>query len=250
MSAFLATTAGSAPQPTLYRGEYSLSFLGLPVARATFDSRVDEASYSIEGAVSSAGLARLFDDTRGTISAAGAFSGDDTRPDHFRADYVTGKKPSSIDIRFSSGTVTKSTVTPPPRKRRNWVPLRADDLRAVADPIGAMLIRANHPEEVCGRTVKLYDGELRADLKLGFVKTGTASARGYKGGSVTCRVEFSPVSGYRKGRRALEFLRTKSRMMVAFAPLGKTGIYAPIHATVGTEIGTITVSARRFEALN
>ncbi len=37
--------------------------------------------------------------------------------------------------------------------------------------------------------------------------------------------------------------------MVTFAPLGKTGVYAPIHATIGTQIGTITVRARRFEAL-
>ena len=33
-------------------------------------------------------------------------------------------------------------------------------------------------------------------------------------------------------------------MMVTFAPLGQTGVYAPIHATVGTQIGTMTVSAR------
>ena len=34
--------------------------------------------------------------------------------------------------------------------------------------------------------------------------------------------------------------------MVTFAPLGQTGVYAPIHATVGTQIGTVTISARAF----
>ena len=35
--------------------------------------------------------------------------------------------------------------------------------------------------------------------------------------------------------------------MLKFAQLGETGIYAPIHATIGTKIGTVTIRARRFE---
>ena len=103
--------------------------------------------------------------------------------------------------------------------------------------------------EVCGRRARMYDGELRADLTLRQVSTGNASIDGYSGETVTCSMQFTPVAGYRKGRRALEFLRTKSRIMVTFAQIGQTGVYAPIHATIGTEIGTITVRARRFRAL-
>ena len=95
----------------------------------------------------------------------------------------------------------------------------------------------------------MFDGELRADLTLDYVESGDISVTGYEGRTVTCSMRFTPVAGYRKDRRALEFLRTKSRIMVTFAQLGKTGVYAPIHATIGTEIGTITVKARRFEAL-
>src|SRR5690606_36082484 len=111
------------------------------------------------------------------------------------------------------------------------------------------IIRAKSLEGVCGRTVKMYDGEMRADLVLGFLEKGAISVQGYEGPTVTCRLSFQPVSGYRKGRKALEFLKNKSLIKVTFAPLGETGIYAPIHATVGTEIGTITIRARRFEAI-
>ena len=37
--------------------------------------------------------------------------------------------------------------------------------------------------------------------------------------------------------------------MVKFAQLGKTGIYAPVQATIGTKVGTVTIRARRFESL-
>ena len=123
------------------------------------------------------------------------------------------------------------------------------DLLTVADPIAATLVQADSLDEVCSGTIKMFDGEMRADLALTYVSKGKVDVPGYKGDTVTCRMRFKPVSGYRKSKRALDYLKNESRIMVAFAPLGKTGIYAPIHATVGTQIGTITVAARRFEAL-
>lgn len=234
-----------------YRAEYSLSFLGIPVARASFDSSYDGDSYKVNGEVSSAGLAAIFDDTKGTISSRGSFGNGRTRPDAFRADYVSGKKASLVDVRFSGDQVTHTEVVPKPKKRgKSWIPLGAGDLRAVADPIAATIIRAPSLDKVCGRTIKMYDGELRADLKLTQVSTGEMSVKGFKGRTVTCRMGFQPVSGYRSDKKALTFLRDRSKIMVTFASIGETGIYAPIYATVGTEIGPITLKARRFEAIN
>jgi hypothetical protein len=249
---FLAACAVAAPghaaaEPTRFRGEYSVSYMGLPVARAIFDSRIDGRSYSVEGTVRSAGLARIFDDTEGTLSASGAFAGGGVRPRHFRADYVSGRKKGAVDIRFRGSEVARVVIVPPPRKRRNWVPLGPGDLAAVADPMAALLIPADGPGSVCGRTVRLFDGELRADLELTFLAAGKAAEGGRA--TVTCRLGFSPVAGYRKDKRALEFLKTRSRMSVEFAEVGKTGIYAPVHATIGTEIGTITMRVRRVEAM-
>lgn len=242
--------AAVSAEPALYRGEFTLSFLGFTVARANFDSHVDERTYSIQGTISSAGLAALFDDTSGTLSAVGRFSEKAPRAELFRADYQSGGKATLVDIGFTGGNVTRTTNVPPLKARgTDWVPLGPDDLKSVTDPIAATLVRAPSLDEVCGRTAKFYDGELRADLRLSYASSGKIDVRGYSGRTVTCRMNFIPVSGYRKGRRALEFLKTRSRIMVTFAPIGQTGIYAPIHATIGTEIGTITVRARRFEAI-
>jgi hypothetical protein len=249
-AASLPSTALAADRQD-FRGEYTVSFLGLAIAKATFESRYENNAYAIHGGVSSAGLARIFDDTRGTISTSGRIGGDRIEPAAFRADYTSGKKVSLIDIRFAGSKVVSTQVLPPPKPRgADWLPLGAADLAGVADPIAATVIRAGSPDKVCGRTVKLYDGEMRADLVLSYVEKGTIAVKGYEGPTVTCRLNFEPVSGYRKGRKALEFLKKKSRIKVTFAPIGQTGIYAPIHATVGTEIGTITIRARQFEATN
>ena len=244
-----ASPPAHAAGPQSFVGEYTVSFLGIPVAKSSFQSRYEGDAYSISGSVSTAGLAQIFDDTHGTISTSGRVLADRIEPGMFRADYTSGRKVSLIDIRFESGKVVSTKVLPPPRRRGpDWVPLDMADLAGVADPIAATAIRAGSLDKVCGRTVKLYDGEMRADLRLSHVGTGNISVKGYQGPTVTCRLGFEPVSGFASGRKALKFLQRKSRIEVTFAPLGQTGIYAPVHATVGTRIGTITLRARRFEA--
>lgn len=245
-----ATSFAAAPQS--FKGEYTVSYLGLSIARATFSSRYEGNSYAIDGTVSAAGLGKLFDDTKGTISSKGTISGKQMQPQVFRADYTSGKKASVVDIRFTDGGVTSTQVIPAPGKRnpKTWVPIGAGDLKAVLDPMAATVVHADSLDNVCGRTVKFYDGEMRADLKLTYVSKGSISVKGYKGDTVTCQMGFEPVAGYRKGRKALDYLKKRSRMLVTFAPLGQSGVYAPIHATVGTQIGPLTISAGRFEAIN
>ncbi|WP_404925489.1 DUF3108 domain-containing protein [Mesorhizobium sp. ORM16] len=249
--AVASPSPATAASPQSFRGEYTVSFLGLSIAKSSFSSHYENGVYSIDGSVSAAGLAKLFDDTRGTISSRGTISGQKMVPQVFRADYTSGKKASAIDIRFANGNVTSTTVVPAPEKRdpESWVPLGAGDLASVLDPMAATVIHAGSLDKVCGRTVRLYDGEMRANLTLSYASKGSISVPGYKGDTVTCRMGFEPVAGYRKGRKALNYLKNKSRIMVTFAPLGQTGVYAPIRATVGTQIGTLTISARRFEAI-
>ncbi len=232
-----------------YRGEFGLYYLGLPIARIDIDSRFDRDSYVIDGKVASAGLGAFFYDTRGTLKATGRVKGR-LEPETFRADYRYDDEPTLVDIRFAGGDVVKVVNEPPLKKRRkNWVPIGPDDLKSTVDPIAATLVKADRLEDVCKGGARMFDGELRADLSLSFVKTGRMSVDGFEGPTVTCLLKFTPRAGYRKGRRALEYLRTKSRIVVTFAQIGQTGVYAPVHATIGTQIGTITVQARRFAAV-
>ncbi|MGT2464672.1 DUF3108 domain-containing protein [Mesorhizobium atlanticum] len=245
-------TSFAATAPQSFKGEYTVSYLGLSIARATFSSRYVGDTYAIDGTVSAAGLGRLFDDTKGTISSKGIISDKRMTPQVFRADYTSGKKASMVDIRFSNGAVSSTQVVPAPGKRdpKSWVPIGDGDLKSVLDPMAATVIHAESLDKVCGRTVKFYDGEMRADLTLTYASKGSISVPGYKGDTVTCKMGFEPVAGYRKGRKALNYLKDKSRMLVTFAPVGKSGVYAPIRATVGTQIGPLTISAGRFEAAN
>ena len=226
-----------------YRGEYTISLLGLPIARSTFESVFAGNKFTIRGKVSSAGLAKIFDSTTGTSTVNGRFVGKETRADSFRVQYKSGKKTQTTAMSFRGGAVTTTENVPPLRKRDNWVAVKPGQLKSVTDPISATLIRANTPAEVCSRNLRMFDGEMRMNLKLSPSSTGPVP--GYDGDAITCTATFVPVAGYRTTNRSIHYLRDRAKIAISFAQLGDLGVYAPVRATVSTTIGTVTVTVKR-----
>ncbi len=230
-----------------FRGDYAVTYLGLTVARSSMTSTLKDNTYSIEGSVSTAGLGKIFDDTNATISVNGRI-GDRVVPVRAHTDYRHNKKQKKLTISFAKGNVAGVEEVPPPKpKAADWIPVPQDQLRSVLDPLSAFLVPAKSLEDVCSRPLKVYDGEMRVDLKLAHEATQTIKLDGYEGPAVTCSARFSPVAGYRAGKKSIKFMRDKGRISITFAPLGTTGVYAPVRATVGTEIGTLTLQARKVE---
>ena len=237
----LAAPAAAA-EPRAFSADYSVTLLGLPVAKARFDSTFEGDRFHISGSLASSGVARIFDDTKGTTRVEGRIRGDAVLPASFDADYVSGRKKSSTAIRFSGDTVA-NVVNKPNKKRdpKSWVAVNDAHLKAVLDPLSSAIVPAASAREVCSRTIRFFDGEMRADLKL-------AQSGEPKGGRVTCSARFVPVAGYRKDRKQIDYLRNNSRISVTFAPLEGTGLYTPVDASVGTQIGTLRIVATRIEA--
>jgi hypothetical protein len=231
-----------------FSADYTVSLFGLTLAHTHFTSTIDGQTFSIKGSIASAGVARIIDDTKGTTSVSGQLTPSGAEPQTFLVAYTSGKKKKRTAIAFSDGRVTHTENIPPLKKKKNWVPLGPDDLKSVTDPLSLTLVKADSSRAVCGHTLKYYDGELRADIKLSYAGTAPYSVPGYTGKAIVCNAHFVPVAGYRTTNSALKYLRDKSKMKISFVPMGTTGIYAPIAASIGTKIGTVEVRADKFKA--
>jgi hypothetical protein len=229
-----------------YRSDYSISVMGLTVGKSRFTTVVNESGFTMKGRLSTSGVARLFDKTDGEAEVTGRLAEAGPEPGSYRIDYPNGKRPKHTRIDFSGG-VARAENEPPLRKKREWIDVSEDDLKTVADPLTALLIQASDPQSVCRRTLRVFDGATRVDLELTYAGRQRFSATGFEGEATTCKVRFIPVSGYNKGRDSIAFLRDKSQIRVSFASLGDSSIYAPVYATVGTQIGNVTIFATRFE---
>lgn len=235
----LVSPAAEAEQS--HRTRYDISLYGLPIGRAFFQSRFEGDGFAIVGRFASAGLARVFERTDGTVSANGWLGRRGSLPNLYTLEYTSGDERKKTTIRFAKGSVAETKNQPEPKKRGDdWVPVAREHLSGVADPISAMLLPVASETEVCRRTIKVYDGETRADLVLEPAPKGQGFARA----AVTCRVRFVPVSGYRKGRSSIAYLRDRSRILVGFQPIEGREVYSLVEATIATKVGTVHIRAR------
>lgn len=233
-----------------FNSAYTISIYGLTVARSNFATQMDGKSYFISGNLKSAGLAEIFDDTKGTISSSGSVAKTGMVPASYVVNYVSGNKSKNTTLGFNKGNVVSTSNTPALAKRGNWVDVIPAHLKAVADPLTVLVIKASSLADTCTKTVKGFDGEIRVDMALSPIGEITVRTAGYSGPAMKCKLRFVPISGYRKGKKQIDYLAKSQSISVTFAPMGDTGFYAPVLAAVPTQIGTVSIRASRFEAAN
>jgi Protein of unknown function (DUF3108) len=246
----LCAASSAMAQSSTFKSEFSITLYGLPLARTSFTTVVDEKTIAINGAVNSAGVGALFDDTKGAVAVTGAIAETGAMPSSYTLNYTSGKRKKATTIGFAKGSVVSANNVPPVRKKGEWIDVEPAHLKAAIDPLSGMVVRATSLESVCNRTIRVFDGQTRADFVMSPTRQKTYKTRGFAGPVAECAVRFQPVSGYQKGKKQLEYLRKNKNIRISFAPIGTTGLYAPISARVGTTVGTVSVDAVRFEAVN
>ncbi|QDZ03011.2 DUF3108 domain-containing protein [Nitratireductor mangrovi] len=251
ISLFAACLPARAEALHAVRIEQVVTLSDLVVAQSHISSLVGRDTFEIEGRLRSEPLARLFERARGTVVSRGRFERGTARPDAYLADLASGAERRQTRITFGDGRVYRLDNQPESgAKPADWVAVGGSDLVGVVDPIAATLVRAGDARDVCRRTIGIFDGVLRADLRLSPAGRGRLSARGYDGDTVVCKARLVPVSGYRAGSETLRYFSDESEIRIAFAPIGRSGVYAPVEASATTTVGTLTLETRRFEILD
>jgi hypothetical protein len=129
-------------EPATHRAEYRISFIGLPVARADFTAKVDGDNFTVDGQLSSAGVANIMSRTEGQTSVSGVRRGDQLQASTYLMSYTSGRKSSRTEVAFRDGSVVSAELTPEKKRTRpDWIPIADGDMRSVLDPRHAALFR-------------------------------------------------------------------------------------------------------------
>lgn len=242
-AALAALSLPAAAETRSYTADYTATFLGIPVARATFTSTIArDGGLEMRGALQSAGLARVFSSTSGNANLSAQINGRGVEPRNFQVEYNSGGRLDGVAIRFQSGSaVAVNHRRPEPDRRSSYVPITPEHLRSVTDPLSATLVRASSPGDVCNRRLRVFDGWLRADIQLRPVSTGPLPR--HEGEGAVCAGSFTPVAGFNADSRDVRHMRDSGDISITFAPLGDTELYAPVDASIGTRVGTVRISA-------
>ncbi len=250
--ALLPATPAAAQDTVRLRGDYVVTLLGLTVGRGGWDVRIGADHYIVTGNGRSAGLAALISSGHGEASADGLMRAGTPVPRRYDYHSTTTQKYDEIHFLLQDGAVNDLRIDPPQGRNRKRVALEARHKEGVVDPIGGVLMpsTAGIGPQSCARSLNVFDGRMRYDLKFTFlrmeqVKTDT----GYAGPVAVCALRFTPIAGHVPDRPAIKYLTELTTMEAWLAPVAGTTLVVPWRVVIPTPFGTAVMQAERFQAV-
>jgi len=244
-----------AAAPLKLDAAYEATLLGLPIGRISWTVELHNNRYAAAASGGLAGLLRIFSDGHGEVTAHGGLS--DGRPvaANFALKVIAGKWTDAVRILFHGGKAQEFVATPAPKPNPNQVPITDADRVGVLDPMSALLIAlpgvgATAVPEACERTIAIFDGHTRYNLRLGFKRTEKVhTPSGYQGPAMVCSVKFIPVAGYDPKHFLVTYLAAQPDMEVWLAPFAGSRLMVPYRLSVPTPFGLGILQATKFESL-
>ena len=132
------------------------------------------------------------------------------------------------------------------------VPLTDANRVGVVDPMTALLVHipgagAIAVPQACDRSVAVFDGHARYNLRLGFKRLDDVKTdEGYQGRAVVCSLKLVPVAGHDPKRYLVTYLAAQHDIEVWLAPLAGSRLLVPYRVTMPTPIGMGVLQATTF----
>jgi hypothetical protein len=173
-------------------------------------------------------------------------------PASYASSITTDKRTEELRITLSGGNVKDSVIDPPSPPHPDRIPVTDAHRKGVTDPMSGSLARvAGNGDpvapEACNRTLSIFDGRLRYDLKLAYKRMEMVRAeKGYQGPAVVCALNFVPIAGYVPDRAAIKYLVAQRDMEAWLAPIAGTRVLVPFRVSIPTPLGMGVLEATQF----
>lgn len=249
---FSAFVAAPAFADGRLKANYSLSIAGVEFGRGSVVVQANDSAYEISGTARLTGVMRAISSAKGVAAARGAISGGRVVPRVYAMNAEADGKEESARIAMVSGAVKEMDVEPPLKFLPDRVPITPAVLESVMDPVSGAFAYVPGTTDMlspaaCDRTIPVFDGRQRYDIKLSFDRIEKVSVEGYNGPAVVCSARYKPVAGHRPSRYTVKYMVGNKDMWAWLVPIAGTRLMAPFKVSVGTLLGTATLQATSFE---
>jgi Protein of unknown function (DUF3108) len=245
----MSTAAVADGPPAKVRAVYDISFNGLNVGSFEFNSEADAKEYSLNGQAKVSALFGAFT-WGGETRASGKVVAESPKPSGFTFDYKSNSKSGAMKMGFTDDTVSSVVHVPPLKPKDNVVPLQAQHLKGVVDPMSAvMLMSKGTSENPCTRRLPIFDGKLRFDLMLsprGQVQIKDQNSGGQPAMGYVCRVKYIPIAGHKQDDET-KFMSRSNEIEIILRPIPSANVFVPYQITIPTLAGPAVMSSRRID---
>jgi hypothetical protein len=245
--------AGSsiAADDTTFTASYNISIGGLTIGRVEAKARFGDKSYVTAINGSTWGISRFVSDARALLAGSGRISGSKVTPGSYNLDTAEGDFETQVRMAMRGGSVVSVDAWPGLVEASDRVPITSRDRNNVLDPVGAFVVALDGKglpdgSKVCNRTVKVFDGWQRFDIRLSYKDTRQVTGA-FDGDVIVCAARYVPVAGHRPSREQVQYMAGNDRLEVWMAPVEGTRLLVPYRILIGTQIGDLVISARTFD---
>ena len=179
--AFVAAAVGDHAQAQgNLDASYTISFARIPVGEITATVVFGDSEYAISARARAGGVMNLISvDGEGSFTTRGTIKDGHPVPTNFTSKIVSNTGTSDVTMVLDEGSVRELAATPPPSQDR--VPVTAANRRSIVDPLTAVLFSTaaageTLSQDACRRTLPIFDGHQRYDLKLAFKRMDKVTA--------------------------------------------------------------------------
>ena len=255
MLAILAAAApGMAQAQGKFEANYTISLARIPIGSVTATAEFADAQYTMSMSGRASGVMRVLASGDGSLTTRGVLRDGRPAPTEFVARTTTDDDTLDVKLAIEGGNVTQLSASEP-KPDASRVQVTDAHRRGIVDPLTALLIPAGADgdglsDAACQRTLAVFDGRRRFDLKLAFKRMDKVKAeRGYAGPVVVCAVTFLPVAGHRTSSTMIKYLTEGRDIEMALAPVAGTRLLAPFRIAIANMLGNLVVQATRFETV-
>ncbi len=235
---------------------YKIDYNGIQLGKLHFTSSIRGHRYNLESAtrLSIPLLGSIFNNLswRGSTRTTGTISGNRPHPSSYSFAFASGKKRGNVKMDFSGNRIVRVRRIPNKKLSSAHVPVTRAHLQKVMDPMSALMLisrTGKSHRSACARTIPVYDGKQRFNLKLSYkrsVRVRRSQSGGYAGPVIICRVRYQPISGYKPFKKDVKFMIRNRDIELWLMPLPRSRNYAPYRLVLPLPVGRANAYLARF----
>ena len=248
----MAATAARAADTTL-KADYLITIAGITIGKVNAEGRFTSNGYAATISGQTYGISRLVSDAHAVLAGNGRIRGSHVAPVSYALDTDEKGFQTHVSMAMRGGSVVNLSAAPHLMPYPDRVPVTPSHKRNVVDPVGAFMVPVNQPQHVtgpgaCDRTVRVFDGWQRYDVKLFFKEARHVNngADAYSGEVFVCGARYVPVAGHRPDRPSVQYMAQNKRLEVWLVPVDGTHVLVPYRILIGTRMGDLVIVSRDF----
>jgi hypothetical protein len=218
-------------------GEFTIFVGGFLFAQGTLAATFDGPSYRLRTVLSTAGLPRAFYEAVFKLASDGRFADTRVKPAIYKSDSRDKSSARKVTLQYNDEGMPSLTAVPPYKPGDLFDVMPAQQL-GTQDPVSAALVPVAGGANPCNRSIPVFDGRRRYDLKLSYAGEIKMTPRGMNAPvtAIACNIRYVPVAPIER-KKFTEMLRQNDSMKVWLAPFDGGRVYMPVRFQLRTPLG-------------